>query len=68
MEKRAEDLVAGDTFLHEGHGWTAIEDAEHRPDEGIVVLKVRYVPDGGIGYREWDYGTLVSNINERNHA
>ena len=61
MEKRAEDLVAGDTFRHEGSGWTALEDAEQRDE--IVVLKVQFIPDGGIDYREWPMGTLVPNIN-----
>jgi hypothetical protein len=52
---KVRDLKAGDRFRDTKGGttgWDALADAEMRGDGG-VVCRVQYVPDGGIGTREW---------------
>ena len=69
MEKLARDIVAGDSFRHDGHGWDALEDAVQPNDvhdeDAFVIVHVRYFPDGGEGLRTFSYDVTIPNINER---
>jgi hypothetical protein len=50
------NIKRGDEFVHVGAGWVALDDAQttYSDEFGVAItLKVRYNPDGGIGFREW---------------
>ena len=47
------DIVAGDVFVGDGNGWTAVENAETE-DSGDVTLLVRHTMDGSTSWRRWD--------------
>lgn len=47
------DIRTGDEFVHDGARiWIALDSAQDTP--GGVTLKVQFVGDGGIGFREWE--------------
>ena len=45
-------IQPGDVFGDADSGWEALEAP--RTDSTGTVLKVQHVPDGGIGFRQWD--------------
>ena len=54
------NIREGDSFVRDGNGWTATADAVTHA--GQVSVQVQYVPDGGIGYREWDDPEMVLEV------
>lgn len=56
------DLKEGDRFVgKDGTGWRAMEDAE-RLGSGEISVRVQYIPDGGIGDRQWDDPTIELKV------
>jgi hypothetical protein len=55
------DIREGDTYLSDGVGWKAEEDAETFSN-GEVSVRVRHIPDGGISDRIWDNADVVITV------
>jgi hypothetical protein len=55
------EIREGDSFISNGAGWRAIEDAETFTN-GEVAVRVRFEPDGGIGDRVWDNNSVTLEV------